>query len=87
MTMPKAAVNEDRLPARWENDIGGAGQIPTMQSKSVAERMEQTTHRQLRGGVLSANARHERAPALWGPVVCHGTESHFNEMSDLNSAL
>lgn len=39
MPVPKAAVDEDDLASRREDEIGRAGKIAPMQSVSIAQRM------------------------------------------------
>ena len=67
--MPEAAVDQDGLPEPRENEIGRAGQVPPVQPKPAAERVRQSSHRDLRRGVRGADARHDRRASFRGNPV------------------
>ena len=58
MPMPKATMHKDDLTVSWQNDIGNAGKISTMQPESVAQAVQQSANRKLRLGVRLADERH-----------------------------
>lgn len=65
MSMPKTAVNEHCFLPTGEDDVWGARQILAMQSETVAELVQQTTHSDLGTSVPSAYGLHY-LPSLRG---------------------
>ena len=59
--VPETAVNEDRLSAGGETDVGGAGKISPMESIAVSETVKQFPNGHFRLGVLRTDTRHEGA--------------------------
>jgi hypothetical protein len=85
--MPKAAVYENDLLARWEDNVGGAGQIATIQPKPVPEGMKQPAYYELGRGILSANPRHQCTSTFRCSVVYHGSDANLAEAEDPRSTL
>jgi len=50
--MPKTTVDEDYFAAAWQNDIGFAGQVATVQPKTIPHCMQHFSNSQLRGRVF-----------------------------------
>ncbi len=61
MTMPKAPVDEDDLPAPLEHYIGRAWQIAPVQPEAIAEPVEKTPHRELGCRILRPDPGHQCA--------------------------
>ncbi len=61
MAMPKASMNKDDLAPRGEDEVGRAGEVASVQTEAIAERVGQAADAHFRFRVLAANARHERA--------------------------
>ena len=59
MPVPEAAVNEDNLVARAENQIGSSGQIFRVQSVSVPEGKNEAPNEHLRASVTGADSCHD----------------------------
>jgi hypothetical protein len=58
VAMPEAAVHEDSQHVARENEVGGTGQMPTMEPETVAERVKVLTQSQLRPGILGLDTSH-----------------------------
>lgn len=65
VTVPVAAVDEDRLPAALKDDVGFAGQLSRMQPIPKAHSVEKTANHKLRTSVLCSNGFHD-PPTLIG---------------------
>ena len=63
VSVPETAVNENRLLATEETDVGRSGDVLSVQTIAVAEAMQHSANNQFRLGVLLADARHHR-PSL-----------------------
>ena len=71
VTVPEAAVNEDRgAPAR-KHDVRRTGKATDVGTKPVASRVQRTPNSQLRLRVRAADAAHHRAPLLRRHDVRH----------------
>lgn len=64
MPMPETAVNEDYLVVPRQDDIGAAGEVSDMETKAVAESVQEGPNRLLRPGVARSNSRHHSAAFL-----------------------
>jgi hypothetical protein len=62
MPVPKTPVNEDDGPVTGQDDVGTAGQLGRMKTKSKSELMQQASDAQFRLGVPALHSRHIRAP-------------------------
>src|ERR1043165_2660520 len=65
VSMPKAAVNEDDGLVFRENDVGASGEFFSVQTKTVAEPMQQRANAFLGRGVLAPNAAHVPGTSLF----------------------
>ena len=84
MSMPEAAMNENGDSVTCEDQIRRAWEVLAVKSEAQAHSMGGPTHRNLRHGITSANARHDLAPPLaienvghaWNPCLfCLKTSS------------
>jgi hypothetical protein len=66
VVMPKAAVHKYDGFSRFEYKIGFAGQIPSMESVTVSQRMDKAPHNHLRLGILAADTGHVGATLFYG---------------------
>jgi hypothetical protein len=66
VSVPEAAVYEDHFAVPWENKIWSAGQVPTMQAKSISESMHKRTDGNLRGSRPKSCSRSLTAPKSKG---------------------
>lgn len=73
MAVPEATIYENHFVSRRKNDVRRSRQVPPVESKPVAERVQQSPDHEFRRGVFSANTRHQGAAALRGPIVRHGS--------------
>ena len=55
---PEAAIYENHFVSGRKNDIRRSRQAPSVESKTVAERVQQSSDHEFRRGVFPANARH-----------------------------
>lgn len=71
MSVPEAAMNEQGKPETRQHDVRPSRQVSPMQSVAIPCRMEPSTHRELRLGVLATDTRHKGTPKKWnvGGVV------------------
>jgi hypothetical protein len=56
--VPKTAVYEDSFLAAWEDQVGGAGKITSMQTKPIAHGVGDPAHNKFRLRVGTADAAH-----------------------------
>lgn len=59
--VPEAAVDEYRFAQLWEDQVGGPGQIPTMQAAAVTERVGSPSHAHFRLGIRLSDPPHVSA--------------------------
>ncbi len=59
MVVPEAAMDQDHLPEQREHEVGGTGQVPSVQTEPETETVGQPANGHLWTGVLSTNARHQ----------------------------
>jgi hypothetical protein len=64
MRVPKTAVYKNNFSPRRKDNVGSSGQVSTMQSKPVSKGIEKPADCNLRRGIFSADAGHQRASAL-----------------------
>jgi len=69
---PEAAMNEDYFTPRWENQIGFPGQLRTMQTIAVTQRMNELAYGEFRLRVFGADCRHDTRTGTRIDVVSHG---------------
>lgn len=58
VTMPEAAVDENRQPVFGQNYVGFAGKVLAMHAKSIAHRMQKRADFYFRFSVHATNRRH-----------------------------
>jgi hypothetical protein len=61
MSVPEAAVDENRSSVPGQHDIGATGQSLAMQPEAQAPPMKRLSNHHLRSSVLTSKALHERA--------------------------
>jgi hypothetical protein len=71
MTVPEAAVDKNHLPPTWKYYVWGTWQIPSVETVSIAYRMQGTPNDQFWLRVLASNACHHRAALLRRHYVDH----------------
>ncbi len=69
MTVPEAAVNEDRQTVLGEYDVGFARKVLAVQAEASAECVQRAPDRQFRLGVLAPDTAHVLAAPLWIEMV------------------
>ena len=69
--MPEAAVAKNADAPAWQNDIGVAWKIASVQPEAISHGVQQAAHDELGLRVLPANARHQAAALLGGKGVGH----------------
>jgi hypothetical protein len=69
MHMPEASVNKDDFGLRGEHNIRASRQIGSMEPKTEAGLMKETSNLALRLRILALNAPHVLASAVWCYVV------------------
>ncbi|MFO1198512.1 MAG: hypothetical protein U1E86_16225 [Burkholderiaceae bacterium] len=70
--MPKASVHEDDCLGVRQNDIGRTRQLSVMQAKPKSACVQKATHGDLRGGILTPDAFHQRGSARIGCLLTNG---------------
>lgn len=71
MPVPIATVNEDRLPAAFEDQIRFAGECRIVEAIAEPKGEHQTANDQLRFGVLSPDGLHNCAALLRRKLIGH----------------
>ena len=76
VSVPKTAVDENRLLARGETDIRRSGKAASVQAKTVAEPVKEPPYRQFRRGICRTDACHV-GPALGRRTRFSTSEAKF----------
>jgi hypothetical protein len=58
MSVPEAAVDEDRYLPAGQDDVGDAGKVAAVESKAKAQPVEDATDSDLGSGILPPDPRH-----------------------------
>jgi hypothetical protein len=82
--VPKAAVHQNQQTPTWQDDVGLSGQIGTMQSKAIAELVQEPPHHELRPSVDATIAAHCRSNAWAGGCrrTQHRNRSHSGSLGN-----
>jgi hypothetical protein len=65
VAMPKATMNEDGCSVFWQQDVGFARDILTVQSEAVSEAVQERAHEHLRSRIPTPYSRHIPASMFW----------------------
>jgi hypothetical protein len=69
MTMPKAAVNENRQPVLWKNKVRRSRKVFSMHPKAKPQSMSYAPNLHFRSGILVSDAGHVRAALRWAKTI------------------
>ncbi len=69
--MPKTAVYEDDFTMSRQHQVGLTREIFAVESKTIAERVDNLANYYFRLSVLTSNARHDHATFGWTKYIRH----------------